>query len=102
MAGHYVGVRVNYGDKFVSSEEFVIEAAPAIAGILGDADEDTKVNIKDATAIQKHIAGLITLTQTGEKLADVDSNTSVNIKDATAIQKHIAGMNTGFDIGKEI
>ena len=102
MVGLYVGVRVNYGDKFVSSEEFVIEAAPAVAGILGDADEDSKVNIKDATAIQKHIAGLITLTQTGEKLADVDSNTTVNIKDATAIQKHIAGIDTGFDIGNPV
>lgn len=102
MVGLYVGVRVNYGDKFVSSEEFVIEAAPAVAGILGDADEDSKVNVKDATAIQKHIAGLITLTQTGEKLADVDSNTTVNIKDATAIQKHIAGMNTGYKIGEAV
>ena len=76
--------------------------AKGSSGILGDADEDSKVNIKDATAIQKHIAGLITLTQTGEKLADVDSNTTVNIKDATAIQKHIAGMNTGYKIGESV
>ncbi len=75
---------------------------PVATGILGDANEDSNVNIKDATAIQKHIAGLTTLTETGAKLADVDASTIVNIKDATAIQKHIAGMDTGYDIGKEI
>ncbi|MBQ4105167.1 MAG: dockerin type I repeat-containing protein [Clostridia bacterium] len=75
---------------------------PDVKGILGDANEDGTVNIKDATAIQKHIANLITLSEKGLKLADADGNTNVNIKDATAIQKHIAGMDTGFDIGKEI
>ncbi len=75
---------------------------PVYVGILGDANEDSNVNIKDATAIQKHIAGLALLTETGVKLADVDASTIVNIKDATAIQKHIAGLDTGFDIDKEI
>ena len=74
--------------------------APAVKGLLGDADGNGTVNIKDATAIQKHVAGLITLADAGVKLADVDANTSVNIKDATAIQKHIAGMETGFAIGE--
>ncbi len=95
-------VEVFYGDNSLESDNLVIEKGAVVAGILGDADCDGKVNIKDATAIQKHVAGLITLTKTGEILADVDSNTTVNIKDATAIQKHIAGMDTGFDIGKEI
>ncbi len=100
--------------SYGSHDEFLLEIAlefapceadpnkPSVIGILGDANEDAAVNIKDATAIQKHVAGLITLSETGVKLADVDSNTTVNIKDATAIQKHIAGMDTGFEIGKEI
>ena len=75
---------------------------PAVTGLLGDADCDGKVNVKDATAIQKHVAGLITLTDIGVILADVDANASVNIKDATAIQKHVAGMDTGFAIGKDV
>lgn len=68
----------------------------------GDADEDGKVNIKDATAIQKHIAGLIKLSDEGYRVADVDASSTVNIKDATSIQKHIAGMETGYPIGKTI
>ncbi len=99
-AGKSVYVEVTYGDNSIESDNIVI--AKGNFGILGDADEDTKVNIKDATAIQKHIAGLITLTKTGQKLADVDGNTNVNIKDATAIQKHIAGMETGYPIGQTV
>ena len=73
---------------------------PVVLGLLGDANEDGKVNIKDATLIQKSIANLTTLTETGEVLADADLNTKINIKDATAIQKHIAGIETGYPIGK--
>ncbi|MBQ9742111.1 MAG: dockerin type I repeat-containing protein [Ruminococcus sp.] len=73
---------------------------PVVLGLLGDANEDGKVNVKDATVIQKDIAYLASLSDTGRILADVDGNGSVNIKDATAIQKHVAGMDTGFDIGE--
>ncbi len=69
-------------------------------GLLGDANEDGIVNIKDATAIQKHIASLEALTDTGVLLADVDTSGDVNIKDATAIQKYIAGIETGYSIGE--
>ncbi len=71
-------------------------------GLLGDSNEDSLVNIKDTTAIQKHLAGIITLTQDGLFFADADLNNTVNIKDATAIQKHLAGIDTGFDIGEYI
>ena len=77
-------------------------ADPEIVGILGDANVDSDVNIKDATAIQKHIAKLESLTDTGFILADVDASSDVNIKDATAIQKFIAGIDTGFSIGEAV
>ncbi len=75
---------------------------PVITGVLGDANCDTEVNIKDATAIQKHVAMLEALTEAGLILADVDESADVNIKDATAIQKHIAGIDTGFKIGQPV
>ncbi|MBQ8000861.1 MAG: dockerin type I repeat-containing protein [Ruminococcus sp.] len=75
---------------------------PVATGVLGDANLDGEVNIKDATAIQKYTAQLEALTDTGLILADVDASSDVNIKDATAIQKYIAGIDTGYDIGKEI
>ena len=97
------------GDMAFTTDHFSIyvvvesrEADSVVLGLLGDANEDGKVNIKDATAIQKHIANLTVLTEKGVSLADTTQDRKVNIKDATAIQKHIAGIETGFRIGEYI
>ena len=58
----------------------------------GDVDLNGSINVKDATAIQKHIASLITLEEKALALADVTADKSVNVKDATAIQKFVAGI----------
>lgn len=101
MIGHYIAVKVVYGDKSVVSEEFQIEEEKN-TGLLGDATEDGIINIMDATAIQKYLANLSELSDNALKLADVDSNGIVNIMDATAIQKYLAGLDTGYEIGKAI
>ena len=58
----------------------------------GDADLNNTVNVKDATAIQKHAASLLTLEGIALAQADVTADNSVNVKDATAIQKWVAGL----------
>lgn len=70
--------------------------------ILGDADENLKVNIKDATALQKHIAKLTELSQVGCMAGDTTEDGKLNIKDATEIQKYIANLPSNENIGKEI
>lgn len=62
----------------------------------GDADLNGSVNIKDATLIQKYVAGLTALDGVSEQLADADANGTVNVKDATLIQKFVAGIVTEF------
>ena len=57
---------------------------------LGDVDLDGRVNIRDATAIQSHIASIDVLYGESLALADYNGDGSVNIMDATAIQKMIA------------
>lgn len=111
---------VNGGEPVAFTGKVTLEIAPVdseigqeILGILGDADDDTNVNIKDATLIQKYIAGLEEFEEYQCYLANViedydDNNLpNVNIKDATAIQKHIAGLDSGSDyigetLGSEI
>ena len=66
--------------------------------LCGDVNCDGKVDIMDATAIQKHIAGLVTLTDEGYALADVDGTEIVNVMDATAIQKYLAGIEKSLPI----
>lgn len=58
----------------------------------GDANKDSKLNIRDATAIQKYVAKLVEFDEEALALADFDQNGKVNVKDATAIQKKLAGI----------
>lgn len=59
---------------------------------VGDANGDGKVNIKDATFIQKAVAGIVTLDSVGNAVADVDCDGTITIKDATLLQKQIAAV----------
>lgn len=69
------------------------ESAPADTEYeLGDANMDKKLNIRDATLIQKHLAKIVTLEGTALELADFTQDGKLNIKDATNIQKKIAGI----------
>ncbi|MBE6738105.1 MAG: PKD domain-containing protein [Ruminococcaceae bacterium] len=56
----------------------------------GDVDLAEDRNIKDATLIQKYLAGIVEFTALQELLADTDGDGKVTIKDATLIQKDIA------------
>ncbi len=68
--------------------------------LLGDADLSLKVNVKDATLIQKHAASLVTLEGIALQCADATKDTKVNVLDATAVQKHVAGIGTNAGIGE--
>lgn len=57
---------------------------------LGDVNMDEKLNIRDATTIQKHLAKLTSLSDEALVLADFNLDAKVNIKDATSIQKKLA------------
>lgn len=59
--------------------------------IYGDVDMDGVVTVKDATAIQKGLAGLEYLTAVQRYLADPNGE-GVTVKSATAIQKQVAGI----------
>ncbi|MGN0452331.1 MAG: starch-binding protein [Ruminococcus sp.] len=66
--------------------------------IYGDADLNGDVNIKDATAIQKHSAGIITLEGKAFIQANVTGDSAVNVRDATAVQKRVANIIDSFPI----
>ena len=61
-------------------------------GILGDVDKDDKVTIKDATAIQKHLAEIIIIEDENLAFADTDKDGKITVKDATRIQKFLADL----------
>ena len=103
-AGTYnVEVSVKDAKGTVTSKTVTVTASntdtpvtPGTDYFKGDADCDGTVNVKDATAIQKHIADIITLTTQGLANAEVDSSGNLTVKDATMIQKHIAGIDVNW------
>lgn len=66
--------------------------APDKTHPIGDVNLDGKLNIRDATLIQKYLAKMVEFNETVLNLADIDLNGKVNIKDATYIQKKIANI----------
>lgn len=68
--------------------------------ILGDVNFDSKVNIKDATDIRKHLAKVFEFTYEQLLCSDCDADLKVNIKDATWIQKFIAEIDCPYPIGE--
>ncbi len=82
-------------------EAGLIPKAAEFYYLLGDADNNQRISVSDATVIQKITAGLLIYAGNIARLClDADENGSVNIKDATAIQKHLADLPSNPDIGK--
>jgi len=101
-----VSVKDSKGTVVAKTTSFTVEntvvpgpgpgPGPDLGNVMGDADCDGKVNVKDATAIQKHVADIITLSTQGQKNAEVDGSGNLTVKDATMIQKRVAGMDVGW------
>ena len=85
-------VHMVYDPKFDSEDSLAEVTARVDLRYVGDTDADGKVNIRDATYIQKFLADLVTMNPTSLEVADVDCDEKVTIKDATALQKKLAGI----------
>ena len=57
---------------------------------IGDMTGDGKVNVRDVTAMQRHLAGLEELTDDRLALADVNTDGKVTIDDVTLLQRYLA------------
>lgn len=70
---------------------------------LGDADMNKTVNVKDATLIQKVVAGIEkNFKDEAFICADANIDLDINVKDATAIQKYVAGISVSTPIGEAV
>ena len=64
---------------------------------VGDVNLDGKVNVVDATMIQRKLAGLEVFTYEQSVIADVNNDNGVNIDDATAVQNISAGITDNLE-----
>lgn len=70
--------------------------------LLGDANLDGNINIKDTTSVQQAIAEIIVFTDIQKIVSDVNKDNSINVKDATLIQLYIAEIIITDGIGKPV
>ena len=68
--------------------------------MLGDANGDGSVDIRDVTAIQRHASEYQNVNSV--KAADVDGNNAVDVQDATSIQRYLAEYEVEYSIGESI
>lgn len=72
-------------------ETEIIPSTPIVSP-KGDVTLDGKLDITDATMIQKYCASIVTFSSAQKNLADIDKNGVIDISDATYIQKILAGL----------
>lgn len=70
---------------------------PPVQYKMGDVNLDNKVNVQDATIIQKSVSRSLELNELQKKLADVTGDGAVNISDVTLLQKVNVGL-ISFDL----
>lgn len=63
--------------------------------VLGDANLSGSINVQDATALQRFIAGLDLKIE--PSLSDVNYDGAITVSDATRIQEYVAGLIDGFE-----
>ncbi len=96
--GQSDGFLLHESSKISSAKDLASERKEELLSLawnvrsLGDANCDNKVNIKDATQIQRFIALIIdeSSKEFSYKNADVNTDGKITIRDATIIQKFVA------------
>ena len=82
------GISGSEAERYANDNGFTfIEWADAV---IGDVNGDDKVNVRDVTAMQRHLAGLEELTDDRLALADTNGDGKVDINDATHLQRYLA------------
>ncbi|MGN1138245.1 MAG: dockerin type I repeat-containing protein [Ruminococcus sp.] len=76
----------------LENDETEIIPSNPIVSPKGDVTLDGKLDITDATMIQKYCASMITFSSAQKNLADIDKSGAIDIADATYIQKKLAGL----------
>lgn len=72
---------------------FAVSAGAVTAPMqYGDVDFDDVVSVNDATCIQRYLAGLAVLENTGLVAGDYDRDGRVTVADATCIQRRLANL----------
>lgn len=66
--------------------------------VLGDLNNDSKVNLEDSMISLKGAVGILTLDKEQEKVADVNADGKINLQDAVIILKRAVGIDVSNEL----
>lgn len=90
------------GIASISATSDIVGGPEMVSGIIGDTDRSGRVDVKDATLIQKHSASLVVLEKPPLVYSDVNGDNSVNVVDATNVQKYTANISVNEVVGTTV
>ncbi len=76
----------------------MMSSSAALAAMMGDVNDDGRVNVEDVILVQKHILSP-SLTTAQQAVADVNGDGVINVRDATLIMQYSLGLITEFPTG---
>ena len=92
---------VNTDTDTDTSTDSDTDSDTTVTVLSGDATQDGKVNLRDASMVQKAVAGSKNLTGKAKLAADVDGNDKLTASDAVAIQRYDIDI-ASYSIGKNV
>lgn len=81
----------SYPEEYAKANNIPFEGISAYD--VGDVNMDGRIDILDATLIQKYVAGIVELSAEQKHLADYINDGDITVVDATKIQKFIVHLN---------
>ena len=85
------GSYASYAEEYAKANNIPFEGISAYD--VGDVNMDGRIDILDATLIQKYVAGIVELSAEQKHLADYINDGDITVVDATEIQKFIVHLN---------
>ena len=80
-----------YAEEYAKANNIPFEGISAYD--VGDVNMDGRIDILDATLIQKYVVGIVELSAEQKHLADYNNDGDITVVDATEIQKFIVHLN---------
>lgn len=94
----------NFFKAGVTNVVYLYDGSPAPVGniTIGDVDLSGKIDVMDATAIQRYKAQLQDLVPNAKTAADTDESGDIDVLDASYIQRFVAKLDNIASVGKVI
>ena len=82
------GTRNSYAQRYANEKNIAFKAV--VIDSVGDTNNDGTIDIRDITAIQRHVSDIQTMRRGRLALADTNGDGNVDINDATHLQTYLA------------